>query len=49
MASQIEQLPDLTGVPKVGSQPQWQRVQVVPPDARQRVSAIAPSQLTTRW
>lgn len=35
MASEIEQLPDLTGFLKIASQPQWRRVQLVPPDARQ--------------
>jgi type IV secretory pathway TraG/TraD family ATPase VirD4 len=35
MPSEIEQLPDLTGFLKIASQPQWRRVQLVPPDARQ--------------
>jgi type IV secretory pathway TraG/TraD family ATPase VirD4 len=35
MASEIEQLPDLTGFLKIASQPQWRRVQLVPPAARQ--------------
>jgi hypothetical protein len=30
MAAEIEQLPDLTGFLKIASQPQWQRVQLLP-------------------
>jgi hypothetical protein len=32
MASEIEQLPDLTGFLKIASQPQWRRVQLVRPN-----------------
>jgi len=32
MASEIEQLPNLTGFLKIASQPQWRRVQLAPPD-----------------
>jgi type IV secretory pathway TraG/TraD family ATPase VirD4 len=34
MASEIEQLPDLTGFLKIASQPQWRRVELVPKEIR---------------
>ena len=33
MASEIEQLPDLSGFLKLASQPQWRRITLVPPTA----------------
>jgi hypothetical protein len=35
MAAEIEQLPDLTGVLKIASRPQWRRVHLLLLDARQ--------------
>jgi len=34
MASEIEQLPDLTGFLKIASQPQWRGVRLIVPDAQ---------------
>jgi hypothetical protein len=35
LPSEIEQLPDLTGFLKLASQPQWRRVRLALPGARQ--------------
>jgi hypothetical protein len=40
MPAQIEQLPDLSGYLKLASQPQWQRVRLLPP-ARERAAVLS--------